>query len=76
MVFVDVDAVCSTVLFVLSRERWPAVQDDEERRAEGLLLPEDIRDLSNEAENTIRTGGARLGLLLLFEQGAGRAAGG
>lgn len=64
--------------------RWPAVQDDEERRAEGLglLLPEDCRDLSSEAEKTIRTGGARLGLLLLslpFEleqENAGGAAGG
>lgn len=75
-----VEVVLSAMLFLLSRVRGPSVQDDEERRAEGLLLPEDCRDLSNEAENTIRTGEARLGSLLLspllFEKGAGGVAGG
>lgn len=79
VVFVDVvEAGFSAVLFLLSRVRGPAVQGDEERRAEGLLLHEDCRDLSSEAENTIRTGEARLGLLspLLFEKGAVGVAGG
>lgn len=48
-----------------SRVSSPDVHEDEELRTVGLLLRAESRDLSNEAENTIRVGWARAGLLLL-----------